>query len=484
MAEDHPALPPLKQAAMPGFPGWAKALGPGIVFMALAQGSGELIWWPYLVAKYGLGFLFLLIPACLLQFPLIYEIGRYTLLTGESIWQGLLRRSRPFAIFLWILMAISFLWFGAFASAGGTALAALTHFPQSLSPRGQSLFWAYATIALYFFALLFSPIIYRAIERFMMVVAVTTVLGLVISSLHATVFSVMPEFVSGLFIPQWPASRSWDPTDTNLLLTAIVFSGLGGFWTLFYSSWLRDKGVGMAARVGRITSPLTGRNEVISETGFLPEEESPSIESKNPFHLWYRYLFVDAGIGVLGNLFTTVLTCLLAYALLFPEGVFPNGWELATAQSKFFELRWGAVGRAIFLVVAAAFLTDTWMATVDAVARTHADMIHVLFPQSRKRSIRWWYYLFVVLLTLVTSITMWGTQPGPLIILSAIIGFAGTVVYTLVIRSLNYNWLSPQLPESARPGKFGRGVISITAGVYTLLLIAYLWVITKDALSG
>ena len=34
-------------------------LGPGIVWMALAQGSGELIWWPYIIAKYGLGFLFL-----------------------------------------------------------------------------------------------------------------------------------------------------------------------------------------------------------------------------------------------------------------------------------------------------------------------------------------------------------------------------------------------------------------------------------------
>jgi hypothetical protein len=28
------------------------ALGPGVIFMALAQGSGELIWWPYIIAKY------------------------------------------------------------------------------------------------------------------------------------------------------------------------------------------------------------------------------------------------------------------------------------------------------------------------------------------------------------------------------------------------------------------------------------------------
>ncbi|MCS7265022.1 MAG: hypothetical protein NZ805_09345 [Armatimonadetes bacterium] len=35
-----------------------------VVWLALAQGSGELIWWLKLIAKYRLGFLFLLIPAC------------------------------------------------------------------------------------------------------------------------------------------------------------------------------------------------------------------------------------------------------------------------------------------------------------------------------------------------------------------------------------------------------------------------------------
>ena len=53
--------------------------------MALAQGSGELIWWPYLIAKYGLTFLWLLVPACFLQYPLNVEIGRYTLLERMAV---------------------------------------------------------------------------------------------------------------------------------------------------------------------------------------------------------------------------------------------------------------------------------------------------------------------------------------------------------------------------------------------------------------
>ena len=68
----------LRSAPMPPRPPLLAALGPGVIWLALAQGSGELIWWPYIVAKYGLGFLCLLVPACLLQWPLNVEIGRYT----------------------------------------------------------------------------------------------------------------------------------------------------------------------------------------------------------------------------------------------------------------------------------------------------------------------------------------------------------------------------------------------------------------------
>ncbi len=42
---------------LPDFPGWAAMFGPGLVWAGLSQGSGELIWWPYIVTKYGLFFL-------------------------------------------------------------------------------------------------------------------------------------------------------------------------------------------------------------------------------------------------------------------------------------------------------------------------------------------------------------------------------------------------------------------------------------------
>ncbi|MGH8560138.1 MAG: Nramp family divalent metal transporter [Methylococcales bacterium] len=462
----------LDQRSLPPFPGWWATLGPGIVWMALAQGSGELIWWPFLIAKYGLTFLFLLIPACLLQYPLNIEIGRYTLLTGESIFHGFIRLHRGLGVFLWLLMSVSFFWFGAFASAGGTALAALTHFPEGWSTPDQTLFWGYTTIAVFLTAILFSRVVYVLVEHFMKLVAVTTMAGLLWACGQEEVRHAVPDFLRGILGPTTSIPRPWDPEDASKLLTAIAFAGLGGFWILFYSYWLRDKGAGMAVHMGRITGPIAGKPEVISHDGFLPDE---GMENRERWRQWERYLRTDVLVGVLGNLSTTLMTCLLAYALLFPSGLLPKDYELAVVQARFFEVAWGELGRILFLVVAAAFLSDTWLATADAVSRMQADIVHVLLPKSRRWSQRAWYYFFLGLMTLITCSTMTLNTPGALILISAVIGFAGTVIFPLALYFLNYRLLAPSLPAWAKPGSHGLWILSLIFLIYLGLALAYGW---------
>ncbi len=457
---------------MPAFPGWRAALGPGIVWMALAQGSGELIWWPFLMAKYGLGLLFLLIPAHLIQYPLTYEIGRYTLLTGESIWTGFRRLNRLFCLLLWILMTISFLWFGGFAAAGATALASLTDLPSGWSPRAQTLFWAYLTLAVLFVALALSRVIYAFIEKLMWAVAFVTVAGLAVACSHPKVLESLPSFLTGLVSPQLPLPRPWDPGDAERLLTAITFAGLGGFWTLFYSYWLKEKGAGMARTQGQLTG-ITAHAEAVKTYGQVP---SASAADAVEVRRWTRFLAVDAGIGNLGNVMTTLMTCLLAYALLFPEGKVPRDWEIAVVQSAFFELSWGSLGRWIFLVVAAAFLSDTWLSTVDAVSRIHAEMLLEHFPATRAWPFRFWYHAILAALTAVTALTMPLAQPGQLILLSALIAFVGTVVFSFAILILNHVVLPRRLPAFARPGRLALLALLFSACAYLCLMAAYLYV--------
>jgi len=472
MSESQPwgTLPPYKKAPLPPLPSMLAALGPGVIFMALAQGSGELIWWPYIIAKYGLSFLFLLLPACLLQFPVTYEIGRYTLLTGESIFQGFIRLNRHFAFCLWILMTLSFLWFGAFAAAGGTSLAALTNFPTGWTARGQTLFWGYLSMFVFLSAILLSKVIYQLVETFMWGVALLTLVGLVWASANAEALHALPAFVKGLFIPHLPMPRPWDPTDATKLLTAITFAGLGGFWTLFYSYWIRDKGCGMAHYMGRLTGPITGKAEAIPASGFTPGND----EGLAHVQRWHRFLFWDISIGIGGNLLTTLMTCLLAYALLFPKGLLPQGYELAVVQSHFFEVSWGWLGRILFLIVAATFLSDTWLATVDAVSRIHTDCLYAFFPRTQSISVRSWYLIFLFLLTAITAATMGFAEPGPLILLSAVIGFVGTVMFSVALIFLNHVYLPRHLPATARPGRLNLVCLVASCLAYFALATMYL----------
>ncbi len=470
-AGDFGILPAWNRRQVPPFPGMLKALGPGIVWMALAQGSGELIWWPYIIAKYGLGFLFLLAPACLLQYPLNYEIGRYTLLTGESVWQGFIRLNRWLALAMWVLMTISFMWLGGWMTAGG--MDELTHFPRGWSSGAQKLFWAYAFMAVFVIALLLSSVVYRIIERLMAVIAVVTVVGLVLACSQEAVLDKLAGFAGGLIRPQWPQGRRWDNGDATKLLTAITFAGLGGFWTLFYSYWLREKGAGMAAHMGRITSPITGKPQLISRAGSIPADTAADAAR---WRQWKRFLRTDNAIGILGNLFTTLMCCLLAYALLFPEQKLPTSENPVNAQAEFFRSAWGPVGAALFLILATAFLSDTWMTTIDAVSRVHADVVNAYVPAAKRISQNTWYWIFVLVAGGVSAVTVPFRTPGKLILFTAVVGFAGTVTFTICLLVWNHFVLPRRLPPGYRPGRWSWIGIATCAVAYTALASAYLYV--------
>ena len=133
----------------------------------------------------------------------------------------------------------------------------------------------------------------------------------------------------------------------------------------------------------------------------------------------------------------------------------------------------------LFLIVAAAFLSDTWLATVDAVSRIHTDCLYGFFSKTQSVSVRSWYLIFLTMLTAITAATMGFAEPGPLILLSAVIGFVGTVLFSVTLILLNHVYLPRQLPAIARPGRVNLIFLCIACAAYSLLAIAYLLTIAK-----
>lgn len=456
----------MEEKPVPRVPPLWTLLGPAFIWASVAQGSGELIWWPYFTAKYGTALIGLILPAALFQFFINQEVARYTALTGEGIWSGFRKVSKIYSLFLFILAFICFLWFGGYASAGGTAFYNLTSFPAGVSERTGSLFWAYLSITLFSFGLLFSKVVYEFIEKFMKLVIGVTLIGLLVTVFQPEVLSTLFTFLKALFNPfsiHLPAN--WDRADTSQLTTAIAYAGMGGFLNLMYSYWLRDKGIGMAKYFGRVTSPFTGKAETIPAVGF---KFSDTPENRKNWRSWIRYLRFDNFAAIALNTLTLSLTALLALAILYPRGEYPSGWKIAVVQSRFFEISFGTLGKSVFLVAAAFFLVDTWVGLADGVARQFADFTFSTFSFARKKTYRFWYYLWLTWLIVVSSLTMLLAEPGSLITIAGVISIFAFVLFIPVLWRLNYYLLPKNYPAFTRPRK----ITEIGLGISWLFYLA------------
>ncbi len=435
---------------LPKMPGLWLMLGPAFVWAAIAQGSGELIWWPYFAAKYGLAFVGLLLPASLIQFFINREVSRYTAITGKGIWSGFLSLGGLFAYPLFLLCFVNFLWLGGYASAGGTALFDLTSFPAGFSDRGGTLFWAYVLMIGFSGVFLFSKIIYKSLENFMKIVSAITIVGLIFTALQPQVRYAAGEFFKNFFNPlsiTWP--KTWDTSDSSHLVTAIAFAGMGGFLNLLYSYWMKDKGVGMAKYTEKVKGLLV-KDESIDEEKDLIFADTE--ENKIMWKGWLKFLNFDSLLAVSINAITAGLTTFLAFAILFPQGIFPSGWKITVIQAQFFESSLGQAGRILFLLVASAFMIDTWVGLVDGVARQFADF--VVKVKSFGKNFRFWYYFWLGFLIITSLITIAVAQPGALITIIGVISIFGFVFYIPALWYLNYIKLPKTYPSFIKPKKW------------------------------
>ena len=403
-----------------------------------------------------------------------YEIIRYTVTTGETFFTGMCRLNKGFTILLWLMLVITFMWFGGYAAGGSTALFDLTKFPPGWSPRAGTLFWTYITMAIFLAALIFGRVIYNVVEKFMTVVVIITVVGLVIAVLNGTVLATAGSFFAAYLNPfaifgGMPAK--WDSKDADALLTGVAFAGMGGFFNVMYSYWVRDKGHGMSQYAGRVTSPITGKPEAIPATGF-GFADTP--ENKRNYLDWLRFSRLDNGIAVGVNAFTVMLMFWLAWAILLPKGEVPAGWKIAVTQAQFFENAMGAFGRMLFLVIAAAFLSDSWLGITDAVSRMHSDFFCHTVPGAQRISFRAWYYIFVGVLTFISATTVLMAQPGALLLAGGVLNFIAMAIYMPALIYLNHKMLPRVLPEWVRPAKATFWIASAITAFYIVLGIIYL----------
>lgn len=112
-------------------------------------------------------------------------------------------------------------------------LSPLTDFPAGWPPRGQTLFWGYASMAVFLVAILLSKVIYQLVEAFMWGVALLTLIGLLWASANAESLHALPDFMRAKTrrfylsaVSGWPVCvpiQTSPPSNTSFFQIGTVF---------------------------------------------------------------------------------------------------------------------------------------------------------------------------------------------------------------------------------------------------------------------
>ncbi|MDF1742212.1 MAG: Nramp family divalent metal transporter [Gimesia sp.] len=309
------------------------------------------------------------------------------------------------------------------------------------------------------------PVVYNTVEKIQiflvgMIFLIAVILGIYLIEPYA-ITSMIQGSVS---IGKMPDESSG--LTTMALLGALAFAGAGGTMNLGQSNFIKDKGYGMGKYIGRITSPITGQEEAVSEVGYHFKHTD---ENQKRWQQWWR----AANIEHFFSFFLTCLACLvllslISYSLFYDangqlkEGVaqFGSGLNFIWGQATLLEDRLGGSFKLLFLLMGAAILLTTELGVLDVTARISADILKVNYLRDNERwSLSKLYYTFLWSeILLGSAILMYGSinplfkQPLFLIETSAAMNGGVMFLYSMILLYMNSKILSRSI--STNPLRF------------------------------
>ena len=414
-----------------------KMIGPGIILAGLAIGSGEFVLWPRLTAEWGFAVFWAALVGVTIQFFLNMEIERYTLATGESAVVGFLRLSRVFGPVFLLCGTVPWIWPG-WATGAGTIL--------SWEVGGDATFYGVLGLVLCGLLLSLGPVVYRTVELVQVVLVGSIFLALVVLAF----FVVTPDSLSALGSGIADFGTIPEGIELPLLLSALAFAGAGGTTNLAQSNYVRDKGYGMGAWVGRITSPLTGREEAGGDVGFV---FSGTEDDRARWKVWWCRSNLEHGLTFyLLSIFSITLLSLITFSLLGTGGEVSPGFDFIRDQGVALEERFGVLARQAFFGAGIAVLLSTELALLDAVTRVVTDLVHTIFCRDNPRwslSRLYFFLLWAFIVSGVVILYSGLTQPLTLIVISAALNAVVMFFYSGLLLVLNLRSFRP--PRSPRP---------------------------------
>lgn len=470
----HGLLPPWGVADMPPPPPFtianvARTVGPGLIGLGIAIGSGEWLLGPSIVARYGPALLWITTVSVLLQVFLNIEMARYTMYTGEPVMVGFMRTYPGPGFWCVVYSLLTFLQIGwpgwALASATASAALLLGRIPTTEDIWVVKLL-GYATFGLCVLVLAVGRKIERNLE-YAMWVLMAAVFGYLIF-IDVTMASaeswgaIARGFVS---FGSLPAGGDW------LLLGAFAaYSGLGGVSNAFMTNWMRDKGFGMGSTVGYIPSAAGSLVALSAHGNVCPI----NAETRDRWRGWFRFVNVDQWlIFVLGSLGGMMLTTVMTYEFV-PAGTQVSGWAVADMQATGIAERHGAIFWYLTLMTAFWVLFKTQLGNSDGLVRALTDMLwsgSAAVRRWRGGDVRAVYYSVLAVFIVWGCVALNLAQPLTLVVIGANIAGLNFVVVSVHTLRLNRKFL----PRELQPPLWREALVVLCAiffGAFGVALIA------------
>ncbi len=463
------AIQPLKTADLPPRTRtfWQLA-GPGAVLVGLSIGAGELVLWPWITAKFGASMLWAAAFGVFIQLWVNLEIGRWAIATGEAPYTGF---ARVWMGFIYILLFLTFagLFLPGWARVSGAALKGLL-----FGPDGPGADWVWTGITFLLIAVtLFGPkVMYQAMERTVIALVVFITGGLVLVAFQVGSWEHLSEMGRGLInvghielSEDFPFSRFFG---------AVVFAGAGGAGNLWYAFYLRDKDIGMGARMPKLVNPLRGESEEEEATGYRYPETT---ENQKAFADWFRWIRLDQTIFFWGlNTFTMFLFMFGVLCVLRPIGLVPAEGRILWDMSKILEESMGRSGHYLFLTIGMATLFSTQLVSVDGNARVWSYIVRTTLPFGRRIDQSRLYVPFAVVFMVAGTVSTWFFERYDVTALgflfnAALLSGVTMAMYVPLMLYMNLR----HLPVSARPGAVHVFMMCVASVVYVAFAIVALW---------
>jgi len=413
---------------LPQPPSLKNTIGPSFILLGLALGSGELILWPYLVSRWGLGLLWGGLLGITLQYFLNTEAMRYTLARGESVFVGF--RKLSVIIPMWYIISTFIPW-----SIPGFSSASSQIFAQFLSINETVV--AIALLITTGLILTFGKTLYKTMEIFQKTIiflGLPLILVLVILLTKRTDWLSAAQGLVGRGDGWW-----FFPPGIGIFsfLGAFAYAGAGGNLNLAQSYYIKEKGFGMGKFTGKITSLFSkGAHEMQLEGDMFEDNKENEKKWKKWLHVVnMEHFMVFWLLGFLTILMLAVLSKSLVYGKNLDSGLSFLYGEAQVMQERIHPY----VGTG-FLILAAIMLFSTQTGVLESSTRIISENILLLFYKPGKKfnlSLAFYIALWSQIALGIIVYLLGFTEPRFLITLSAVLNGAAMMVSFPLIYILN-----------------------------------------------